>query len=186
MRNLLIVLSGPSGVGKGTIVHRLLDSGGYALSVSCTTRKPRPGEVDGKDYFFIGKEKFLNMIDNAGFLEYSNHFENYYGTPKEFVEKQLETHDVILEIEVDGALQVKKAHPEALLIMILPPDKAELKRRLLGRGTEAAEKVEERLSRMNYELSHADKYDYTVINDDLNAAVLEIENIIKVQKGAKL
>lgn len=186
MRNLLIVLSGPSGVGKGTIVNKLLSRDGYALSVSCTTRAPRPGEVDGKDYFFIGKEKFLDMIDNGGFLEYSNHFENYYGTPKDFVERQLETHDVVLEIEVDGALQVKKTHPEAVLILILPPDKEELKRRLLGRGTEVAEKIEARLSRMDYEISQADKYDYTVINDDLNVAVKEIENIIKANKGAKI
>ena len=186
MRNLLIILSGPSGVGKGTIVHELLKRGGYTLSVSCTTRQPRVGEVDGRDYFFIKKQEFLNLIENGGLLEYSNHFENYYGTPKEFVEKQLETHDVILEIEVDGALQVKQVHPEALLLMILPPDKEELKRRLVGRGTEVVEKIQKRLARMDYELSQVDKYDYTIINDDLNAAVLEIENIIKAKKGAKI
>lgn len=186
MRNLLIVLSGPSGVGKGTIVGKLLQKGGYCLSVSCTTRSPRKGEIDGEHYFFISKEKFKKMIDGAGFLEYSNHFDNFYGTPKEFVESRLTTHDVILEIEVDGALQVKKAHPEALLIMIAPPDKEELKRRLVGRGTDSPETVEKRLLRMEYELAQADKYDYTVINDDLNAAVLEIENIIKRQKGADI
>lgn len=186
MRNLLIVLSGPSGVGKGTIVKRLIERGGFSLSVSCTTREPRGGERDGIDYFFISKEKFLKMIDGGGFLEYSNHFGNYYGTPKEFVEKRLKECDVLLEIEVDGALRVKKSHPEALLIMVSPPSKAELRSRLLGRGSEKAEKIEERLSRMEYELAQADKYDYTVINDDLNVAVAEIENIIKREKGADI
>lgn len=186
MRNLLIVLSGPSGVGKGTIVGRLVKNGGYVLSVSCTTRAPREDEIDGRHYFFITKEKFKKMIDGGGFLEYSNHFENYYGTPREFVEGNLKTHDVILEIEVDGALQVKKAHPEALLIMIAPPDKDELKRRLVERGTDSPEKIEKRLMRMEYELAQAPKYDYTVINDDLNAAVMEIENIIKRHKGADI
>lgn len=182
MKNLLIVLSGPSGVGKGTIVNKLLQGGGYALSVSCTTRPPRIGEVDGKSYFFITKEKFSEMIAQDGFLEYSNHFENFYGTPKAFVEEQLKTHDVILEIEVDGALQVKKAHPEALLIMILPPSANELFARLKGRGSESDEKIAERVKRMEYEISKKLLYDYTVINDDLNTAVEEINNIIKSRK----
>ena len=182
MRNLLIVLSGPSGVGKGTIVGRLLEKGGFCISVSCTTRVPREGEIDGKHYFFITPEKFKKMIDGGGFLEYSNHFENHYGTPKEFVESKLKTHDVILEIDVDGALQVKKSHPEALLIMIAPPDKEELKKRLTGRGTDSPETIEKRLKRMDYELAQSNKYDYTVINGDLNTAVLEIENIIKREK----
>lgn len=183
MKNLLIVLSGPSGVGKGTIVNNLLNKGNYALSVSCTTREPRDNEVDGKSYFFISKQKFLNMVKENGFLEYSDHFENFYGTPKKFVEEQLKIKDVILEIEVDGALQVKKAHPEALLIMILPPNENELIARLKGRGTESNEKIAERLSRLEYELSKKNLYDYTVINDDLSQAVAEIENIIeKVKK----
>lgn len=182
MKNLLIVLSGPSGVGKGTIVKRLIEKGGYALSISCTTREPRRGEKDGREYFFITKEKFLKMIGGGGFLEYSNHFENYYGTPKEFVEERLKTCNVLLEIDVDGGLQVKKSYPQALLIMIAPPNKEELKRRLLGRGSESAEKIEKRLSRMEYELAQSEKYDYTVINDDLNAAVAQIENIIKRKK----
>ena len=182
MKNLLIVLSGPSGVGKGTIVNNLLQKGGYALSVSCTTRAPREGEVDGKSYFFISKKEFLDTVEQNGFLEYSNHFENYYGTPKKFVEEQLKHNDVILEIEVDGALQVKKAHPEALLILILPPNEKELVARLKGRGTESDEKIAERVKRMEYEISKKNSYDYTVINDDLNAAVAEIENIIKEAK----
>ena len=182
MKNQLIVLSGPSGVGKGTIVRQLLARGGYALSVSCTTRKPRKGEKDGISYFFISKKQFNKMIEEGGFLEYSNHFKNFYGTPKKFVEQQLESHDVILEIEVDGALNVKKAHPEALLIMILPPDENELRARLKKRGTEDDKDIEERIRRMDYELSKKDEYDYTVINDDLDTAVNEIDGIIKSRK----
>ena len=182
MRNLLIVLSGPSGVGKGTIVKRLLKSGNYALSISCTTRAPRAGETDGKDYFFLTRESFEESIGKGGFLEYSEHFGNYYGTPRAFVEKKLKDRDVLLEIDVDGALNVKKAHPEALLIMIVPPDKNTLYERLLKRGSESEEKIRERLARTDYELSRADGYDYTVINGELNAAVSEIENIIEHEK----
>ena len=183
MKNLLIVLSGPSGVGKGTIVNKLLSRGGYSLSVSCTTRAPREGEVDGKSYFFISKQKFLQGIERGDFLEYSNHFENYYGTPRAFVDNRLILGDVILEIEVDGALQVKKSHPEALLIMILPPSVEELRSRLKGRGSESSEKIEERIKRLDYELSKKHLYDYVVINDDLSRAVAEIEDIIKRSKN---
>ena len=179
MKNRLIVLSGPSGVGKGTIVNKLLRLGNYSLSVSCTTRAPRAGETDGISYFFISREEFSKEIKSGGFLEYSEHFENFYGTPKKFVEEKLKTHNVILEIEVDGALQVKRAHPEALLIMILPPSVDELRARLQGRGSESAEKIEQRIKRMDYELSKKGEYDYTVINDDLDKAVAEIEKIIE-------
>ena len=175
----LIVISGPSGVGKGTIVNELLKKGDYALSISCTTRAPRVGEKEGVSYFFISRDKFFSMIEENGFLEYDNHFENYYGTPKEFVEKQLQTKNVILEIEVNGAFRVKKSYPDAILIMIAPPSTDELKARLVGRGTESAEDIAERLARLEYELSQSDKYDYTVINDNLSGAVEEIENIIK-------
>ena len=175
----LIVISGPSGVGKGTIVNELLKKGDYALSISCTTRAPRVGEKEGVSYFFISRDKFFSMIEENGFLEYDNHFENYYGTPKEFVEKQLQTKNVILEIEVNGAFRVKKSYPDAILIMIAPPSTDELKARLIGRGTESAEDIAERLARLDYELSQSDKYDYTVINDNLSGAVEEIENIIK-------
>lgn len=182
MRNLLIVFSGPSGVGKGTIVNKLLEKGGYALSVSCTTREVRDGEKDGISYFFITREKFKKLVASGGFLEHSEHFSNLYGTPKEYVEEKLKGSDVILEIEVDGALQVKKKHPEALLIMIVPPDKEELRARLVKRGTESAEKIEERLRRMDYELSKSGSYDYVVVNDELDRAVEEISNIIKAEK----
>ena len=186
MKNLLIIISGPSGVGKGTIVRKLLSSGDYALSISCTTRKEREGEVDGESYFFISHEQFLKTVEENGFLEYSNHFENYYGTPRAFVEKQLETHDVILEIEVNGALQVKKSYPDAVLIMILPPDVDALRSRLIGRGTESKHEIERRISRMEYELSKKDLYDYVLINDDLNGCVARLDSLIKTLKGANI
>ena len=182
MKSKLIVLSGPSGVGKGTIVKELLKKGGYALSVSCTTRPKRNGEKEGISYFFVSEEKFRETIASGGFLEYNNHFGNFYGTPKTFVEKQLLTYDVILEIEVDGALSVKRSYPDALLIMILPPDENELKARLLKRGSEDGKSIAERLSRMDYEVSKKSEYDFTVINDDLQTAVEEIERIIKSAK----
>ena len=185
MRNLLIVVSGPSGVGKGTIVNRLLKSGQYSLSISCTTRAPREGEKDGVHYFFVSEEKFRSMIKEGGFLEYSNHFAHMYGTPRFFVEEQLKSRNVILEIDVDGALQVKKAHPEALLIMIAPPSEEELIKRLKRRGTESDEKIAERVSRMNYELSKSGEYDCTVVNDDLEEAVLKVEEIINSKRRLK-
>ena len=183
MKNLLIVLSGPSGVGKGTIVNRLLSSGGFSLSVSYTTRAPREGESEGVSYFFTDKQTFEKRISEGGFLEYSEHFGNYYGTPKDFVYEKLKCGDVILEIEVDGALQVKRAHPEALLIMIAPPNEGELISRLEKRGSESREKILERVKRMDYELSKKNLYDYTVVNDDLEEAVKEIRNIINSAKA---
>jgi guanylate kinase len=186
MQNLLIILSGPSGVGKGTIVKRLTQKGNVTVSVSCTTRAPRAGEKEGVSYFFVTKEQFQSMIKSGELLEYNNHFENYYGTPKAFVQEQLKSRDVILEIEVDGALRAKKAYPDALLILLLPPSREELKRRLMGRGTESEQKVEERLARYDYELSKRDEYDYVVVNDDLERAVAQIEKIIAERKGDKL
>lgn len=183
-KGTLIVISGPSGVGKGTVVNMLLQRLKDAvLSVSCTTRAPREGEKNGKSYFFISKETFLKMIDEGGFLEYSNHFENYYGTPRFFVEQKLEEDkDVILEIDVDGAANVKKQFPDALLLMITPPSREELVRRLKLRGTEDEVLIEQRLRRADYEMSRSNFYDYTVINDDLEQTV---ENILKILENRR-
>lgn len=183
MKHLLIIISGPSGVGKGTIVQELLKREGYALSVSCTTRAKRTGEEDGVSYFFLSREEFEKKIEENGFLEYSEHFDNYYGTPRDFVEEQLKTHDVILEIEVDGGLKAKEAHPEAILIMVIPPNTEELLSRLHHRGTESEETIAKRLKRMDYELSKRPLYNYVIVNDELERAVDEIEQIIKSNKN---
>ena len=183
-KGTLIVISGPSGVGKGTVVDMLLKRlPGAVLSVSCTTRAPREGEKNGKSYFFISKETFLKMIDEGGFLEYSNHFENYYGTPRFFVEQKLaEGCDVILEIDVDGAKHIRDEFPGALLLMITPPSREELVRRLRLRGTEDEVLIEKRLQRTDYEMSRSQFYDYTVINDDLEQTV---ENILKILENRR-
>lgn len=179
MKNKLLVISGPSGVGKGTLVKAIkARRADVAESISCTTRAPREGEIHGKEYFFLTKEEFLRRIAEDDFLEYDEHFGNYYGTPKSFVLEMLKTKSVILEIDVVGALNTKKAIPESVLIMIVPPSVEELKRRLVGRGTETEEEIKKRLSRLEYELSQQDKYDYVVVNDDLEKALQEIENIL--------
>lgn len=184
MRNVLIVLSGPSGVGKGTIAKILTErDGNISLSISCTTRAPRIGEVNGREYFFIEKEEFKKKISEQGFLEHSEHFENYYGTPKEFVLNKLKTKDVLLEIDVNGGLEVKKSYPEAVLIMLLPPSEEEIRLRLMKRSTESIEKINLRMQRIGYELSKKVLYDYSVVNDDLETAVLDIQKIIENEKN---
>lgn len=176
----LLVISGPSGVGKGTIVNKLLSlRPNVSLSISCTTRAPREGEVDGKSYFFLTKERFEEKIREGGFLEYSRHFENYYGTPRAFVESKLEEGDVILEIDVDGGLNVKSAMPEAVLVMIAPPDRQALYSRLKGRGTEDEMTISKRIDRAEYELSKSPLYDFVIINDVLDEAVKAVERILE-------
>ena len=178
MKHILMAVSGPAGVGKGTIVKTIIDKREDVVeSVSCTTRLPRKGEIDGRHYFFLSKEEFLRRIEEGDFLEYDEHFGNYYGTPRSFVEKTLETKSIILEIDVVGALQVKKVFPELVLVMIVPPSLEELRRRLEGRGSESEETMKIRMDRIAYELAQKDKYDYVIVNDDLETAIKEVEQI---------
>ncbi len=180
---LLIVISGPSGAGKGTVVNRLISEGNFALSVSATTRQPRPGEEDGVSYFFKTKEEFKQMIDNNKLLEYACFCDNYYGTPAEYVStKMAEGNNVILEIEVQGALQVKKNKPDAILIFLIPPTLRELEKRLTERGTESPEVIAKRLARAEEEMELTDKYDYIVVNDTIENAVNCIKSIVQAEK----
>lgn len=186
MKNVLLVLSGPSGVGKGTVADLLCKNNeSVELSISCTTRKKRAGEIDGVHYFFISKKEFEKKIQENGLLEYSKHFENYYGTPKDFVLKKLEKNDVVLEIDVNGGLNVKKVFPETVLIMILPPSTEELKNRLIKRHTETEEQIELRMQRIKYELEKQAYYDYAVVNNSVEETVREIEKIILKEKNKK-
>ena len=179
MRNVLMVVSGPSGVGKGTMVKTLIARREDVVeSVSCTTRAPREGEIHGKHYFFLSKEEFERRIQENDFVEYDEHFGNYYGTPKSFVREALKTKSVIMEIDVVGALNAKKEFPETVLVMVVPPTLEELKRRLAGRGSETEAQIENRLARMEYELSYKDQYDYIIVNDDLERAIAELVQII--------
>lgn len=179
-KGILIVVSGFSGVGKGTLMKQLVHSyDNYALSVSMTTRQPRPGETDGKEYFFVSKENFEKKIEEKGLIEYACYCGNYYGTPKEYVEKQLEKgKDVILEIEIQGALKVKEQFPTALLLFVMPPSAQELKRRLEGRGTETKEIIEKRLKRAFEEAEGIENYDFIIINDKLEECVKEMHGLI--------
>ena len=175
----LLVVSGPSGVGKGTIVKTLVSRRKDVVeSVSCTTRAPRAGEVYGREYYFLTKEDFLRRVKENDFLEYDEHFGNYYGTPKSFVRETLKEKSVILEIDVVGGLNAKKEFPECLLVMIVPPSVEELKRRLISRNSETEEEIENRLSRLEYELSQKDKYDFVIVNDEIETAIQELEKII--------
>ncbi len=177
MRNILFVISGPSGVGKGTMVARLASGDDMIFSVSCTTRAPREGEQDGVHYFFLTEREFLAHVAAGDFLEYDNHFGNYYGTLRSFVEEKLKESSVILDLDVVGALNLKRAYPEAVLVMLLPPDKEALKQRLIHRHSETAGQIDIRLARVDYELSLKDKFDYTVLNDDVEEAEKELREI---------
>ena len=177
---VLSVISGFSGVGKGTIVKKLVEKEGYALSISATSRAPRQGEVHGREYFFLTREEFHSMIENDGLIEWAEYVNNFYGTPREYVEERLAGgEDVILEIEPQGALKVKAQYPEAVLIFIVPPNAKELENRLVGRGTEEVETINKRLKRAAEETSFIENYEYIVINDDLEDAVSDIHHIIQ-------
>ncbi len=178
-KNVLMVVSGPSGVGKGTLVKKLIAKRPDVVeTVTCTTRAPREGEVHGREYYFLTKKEFIRRIEEKDFLEYDEHFGNYYGTPKSFVQETLKEKSVVLEIDVVGALNVKKVFPECVLVMIVPPSKETLFERLKGRNSETDEEIQSRLARLDYELSQKDKYDYVVINDDLDKALAELEGIL--------
>ena len=177
----LVVVSGFAGTGKGTVMKELLgryDS--YALSISATTRNPRPGEVDGREYFFKTKEEFEQMIERDEFVEHACYVGNYYGTPKKYVKEQLAAgKDVILEIEIQGALNIKSQFPDALLLFIAPPSADVLKERLVGRGTETEEVIEQRLARAVEESKGIENYDYLVVNDDLDECVENVHQMIQ-------
>lgn len=175
----LFIISGPSGAGKGTICQRLVEDSKVEVSVSMTTRNPRPGEIDGKSYYFTTREDFQKEIERDGLLEYAEVYGNYYGTPKQKVNEKLrEGTDVVLEIDIQGALNVKEAYPEGIFIFILPPSMAELRKRITGRGSETEEAINLRLSQTLKEVSYIDKYDYCVVNGDLDEAVARVKAIV--------
>lgn len=179
----LIVFSAPSGCGKGTMLKEILKDDKYFLSVSATTRAMREGETEGVSYYYISKEAFEQLIENNGVLEYAEYCGNYYGTPVKAVQDKLnEGIDVILEIEVKGAMKIKKMLPEALLIFVLPPSVAELRRRLEKRGTEAPEVIDERVAAAVEEIRQADKYDYVIVNDALEEAVNDFRTVIEAER----
>ena len=185
-RGILVVVSGFSGAGKGTLMKRLMEKyDNYALSVSATTRDPRPVEEHGREYFFHTKKEFEELILEDALIEYAQYVDNYYGTPKAYVEKQLNMgKDVILEIEIQGALKVKKKMPNTLLLFVTPPNAEELKHRLVNRGTESMDVIESRLSRASEEAKGMSEYDYILINDVIEECVDNMHSIIQSQHDA--
>ena len=180
-RGILVVVSGFSGAGKGTIMKRITEKyDNYALSVSATTREPREGEVEGKSYFFVRKERFEKMIDEDELLEYAKYVEHYYGTPRKFVEDCLnQGKDVILEIEIQGALKIKKRYPESLLVFLAPPSAEELRKRLMGRKTENEETSHKRLCRAIVEAEGVEAYDYILVNENVDTCTEKLHNLIR-------
>jgi guanylate kinase len=181
-KGLLFVVSGPSGTGKGTICKALVDNSNIALSVSMTTRQPRPDEIEGKNYYFVSKEKFNQVIKEDGFLEYAEVYGNYYGTPKQAVFNKLDQgEDVVLEIDIQGALKIKEVWPKGVFVFILPPSMTELRKRITGRGSESQSDIDVRIGEALKEVSYIDKYDYCVVNDKVDWAVEKIMAIINAE-----
>ena len=180
-KGILIVVSGFAGTGKGTLMKLLVERNeNLKLSVSMTTRSPRPGEEEGISYFFVTREEFEKNIQESGFVEHAEYVGNYYGTPRSYVEKQLaEGNDVVLEIEIQGAMKIKRDYPDALLVYVLPPSVEELHHRLLARGTEEPEVIERRLKRAAEESEGIESYDYVVVNDDLETCYEELLGVIR-------
>ena len=185
-KGIIIVVSGFSGAGKGTLMKELIKKHeGYALSVSATTRSPRPGEEHGREYFFVSNEEFEKLIAENGLIEHAGYVDHYYGTPRKFVEDKLSQGiDVILEIEIQGALQIKEQYPDAVLLFVMPPSAQELKKRLIGRGTETEEVINQRLQRAKEEAVGIENYDYIVINDVLEECVENMHQIIEAAHEA--
>lgn len=183
-QGILVVVSGFAGTGKGTVMKELVNRyDSYALSVSATTRAPRNGEVDGREYFFKTKEEFEKMIQNGEFIEYACYVGNYYGTPKQYVEDQLQNgKNVLLEIEIQGALKIRELFPEAVLLFIAPPSAEILKQRLTDRGTETAEVIAKRLARAAEEVQGIENYDYLIVNDILDECVEHVHHTIQCEK----
>ena len=180
---MLVIISGPSGSGKGTVVNELKKNDYYALSISLTTRKPRPGEIEGVSYFFCTVEEFERKRNNNELLEHASFVGNYYGTPRSYVEEQiLLGKNVVLEIEVNGALQVKEKFPKSVLIFLIPPTCKELRHRLIKRNTEPSETIEDRMKRAGKEIEQVYKYDYLVVNDTVEKTVEDIHEIVKAER----
>ena len=184
-QGVLLVLSGPSGAGKGTICQKLRENrNDLSYSVSATTRAPRRGEVDGKDYFFLTIDRFKEMIANDEMLEYAEIYGNYYGTPRSYVMNILDQgRDVVLEIDPQGALQIKKRFPDAVFVFIVPPSLDELTKRIYKRGTDSEEVIKRRLSAATSELAYASKYDYIIVNDEVEKASKKVSNIIDAERN---
>lgn len=184
-RGMLIVLSGPSGVGKGTVRKAIFDQPGndFQYSISMTTRKPRPGEVNGKDYFFVSKEEFEQKIQAGEMLEYAKYVDNYYGTSLKWINDTLDAgKDVFLEIEVNGAMQVRSKSPNGVFIFLTPPDLMELKQRLIHRGTDSMEVINKRIKKAFSEIEMMQNYDYAVVNDEVPNAVEKVKEIIRSER----
>lgn len=183
-KGLLFVLSGPSGVGKGTVRRAVFEdeNTNFSYSISMTTRTKRPGEEEGVDYYFRTKDEFELLIEKDELLEYAQFVDNYYGTPLEYVEKTLsEGQDVFLEIEVQGAMQVREKMPEAVFIFLTPPNLSELKNRIVGRGTETSDVVDKRMETAHHEIEMMKHYDYAVVNDEVELAVEKIKDIVRIE-----